>query len=146
MRANRSLKSALIARKNTENGEATLEFIGLTALLILPLLYLIFSLAQVQNAAYAANSAAQSAASLYAVGTSPARVNEQIEQLQRDYDLDIPLEVSVECGKCTLGQTVWVRVVARANLPGSNLGNRLANQLSIPVEARFVSVIVRKTE
>ena len=49
-----------------EGGEATVEFVGLVFLLVVPVVYLVVSLAQVQGALFAAEAGAREASRILA--------------------------------------------------------------------------------
>lgn len=112
-------------RKDTpssENGEAIIEFIGLAAAILIPLAYLILTLAQLQAAVYATEATARQAAIFRARGIADAQlVDLEIRQITTDYlgaDAAIPqLEVRCEPTECAAGGVAYARASTTVSLP-----------------------------
>lgn len=63
MRSSNRKRTKLVSRlAREESGEATLEFVGITMMLLIPLVYLILAFFQVQSGLYAAEAGAAGAA------------------------------------------------------------------------------------
>lgn len=104
----------------SERGEATIEFIGMTLLLLVPLIYVVVALAGVQGAIFAAEAASREAVRVLAAdpaATSVARI--QATLAFEDHGLGEPLvEISCVPDACTQpGSQVMVRVSTVVPLP-----------------------------
>ncbi|MDO5633906.1 MAG: hypothetical protein Q4G34_03405 [Micrococcus sp.] len=94
-------KAGLGGRLESDQGSATVEFLGLALILLIPLIYLMVFVSQVQAAAYAAVAASDQAAS--AVVISEGAVAEAAAQHAAlltlgDYGArEFPHSVSVQC-------------------------------------------------
>lgn len=85
-----------------ESGSASLEFITAGLLLLLPMLYLVLTLAAVQAGAFAAEGAARQAARVYVQGESTAEADaaaaRAVEFALADHGLDTAdVAVAVSC-------------------------------------------------
>jgi hypothetical protein len=85
-----------------ETGSASLEFITAGLLLLLPVVYLVLTLAAVQAGAFAAEGAARQAARVYVQGSTSAEADaaaaRAIEFALADYGLDAAdVTVAVSC-------------------------------------------------
>ena len=123
-----------------ERGEATIEFIGLTAIVVLPLIYLIVAIASLQSCAMCVQSAAVSVAQVYARSGDWEVAQAQAKLIAQDYGLEYPLDVEVKCGKCQVGDSLTVTVVGRPNVPGMPFS--WASNLSVPISKTFATVVV----
>ena len=107
-----------------EAGSATLEFIGLSVVLLVPIVLAIAALSLVQRASYAASGAARDAARMYATAPDVAAAGERAraaaEVILRDYDLAGHGDVLIDCqGVCLApGTSVRATVTVTAPLPG----------------------------
>lgn len=86
----------------TDEGSASLEFITAGLLLLLPLVYLVLTMAQLQAGAFAVEGAARQAARVYVQSATVAEANaaaqRAIEFALADYGLDTDtVTVSVSC-------------------------------------------------
>lgn len=113
-------------RRRTEDGTALIEFVWLTVLLLVPLLYIVLAVFDVQRAAFAASTAARSASRAFI--TSPDRVSAQhrartaarlaFEDQGVESDFALHLECRPTPHSChAAGSSVIVEVRARAVLP-----------------------------
>ena len=110
-------------RRRPDDGTAPIEFIVGTTVLLLPLIFLIVSLAQVQAGLYAAQSSAIDAARTAARHPADAQATAQtIAQLHfADHDLeDAEWDIDLHCAhSCTMaGAPVTATVTARIPIPG----------------------------
>lgn len=110
-------------RWRSDEGTAPIEFIFGSVVLLIPLLYLIVSLAQVQAGAYAAQSTAIDAAR--SAARHPAGAQQTAHEIGSlhfaDHGLDgADWEIDLHCsGSCTAaGTPVTATVVARIPIPG----------------------------
>jgi hypothetical protein len=97
---------------SSETGSASLEFITVGMILLVPLVYLVLTLAQLQAGAFAVEGAARQAARVYVESSDPDEANEgagrAIEFALADYGLDSSnTTVSVSCRP--LAQTCLTR-------------------------------------
>lgn len=106
-----------------EEGSAVVEFIFLGVLLLVPLVYIIVAVAQVQGAAYAVVGAADHAAKVYAAAGSAnaeAQARAAAELAVTDFGLDpsgMDLDVACSPACLTPGSTVTVTVAFDVPLP-----------------------------
>lgn len=103
-----------------ERGEATIEFIGMTLLLLVPLIYVVVALAGVQGALFAAEAASREVARVLAADPAQTSVaHTQAVLAFEDFGLDDPrVETSCVPAACTqAGSVVTVRVSTTVPLP-----------------------------
>lgn len=125
MTAGRAGSSAHVA---TERGSALVEFLGGTLVVLVPLVYLVLTLIQVQAAQFAVTGAARDAARLVATG-DPAHWSvltaNALELAFADHGIDVDGSgvVSVSCAAdCAPGDRVAVVVSVVVPLPFSPAG------------------------
>lgn len=137
-RSKRWWRSRVTATRR-DDGAALVEFIALALVLLIPLIYLIFSVARVQAGALAAESAARDAARSAVVagvaaiedGQSPSeatvlavtRANAMSALVIEDFGFDATTDatVSIECSSSPCfaqGSTVYSSADVRVTLPG----------------------------
>ena len=130
-RAARGLRDILgsVARKSwglarREEGNAIVEFIGWSAVLVVPVLYLVVTLAQLQATTFAVASAADAASRVLEVDDSPlamdnAQLAMQLSLSDQGIDADPSGSLSVTCAHgCARGQAAMVEVSVGVDLPG----------------------------
>ncbi len=109
-----------------ERGSALIEFTWLALLLLVPLVYVVLSVFEVQRSAYAVSTASRSAARAYALAPSEeqglARARESVRVALADQGLDGQrFELAISCtplGGCLRpGSTITVRLRAQVGLP-----------------------------
>lgn len=112
-------------RKSGEAGSAVVEFIFLGVLLLVPVVYLVITVGQVQAASFAVVGAADAAAKVYATApdtaTAEARAAEAAHLALNDFGLpeDRMLMEAVCSGECLApGTRVTVQVRFEVPLPG----------------------------
>lgn len=92
-----------MSRRRDEAGSAVIELVWVGILLLVPLLWIVLSVFEVQSGAYAVTSAARSAGRAYALapddGQGQERATAAARQALADQGLpdDAPLEVTVTC-------------------------------------------------
>ena len=107
-----------------EEGNAIVEFIGWSAVLVVPVLYLVVTLAQLQATTFAVASAADAASRVLEVDDSPsamdnAQVAMQLSLSDQGIDADLSGSLSVTCAHgCARGQAAMVEVSVGVDLPG----------------------------
>lgn len=133
-----------------DRGSAVVEFLGVSLLLLVPLVYLVLTLGRVQAAVFASEGAAREAgrhvvrAATYEEGVSRARAAVEMAFADQGFDMSGAqvLEVSCELDPClSPGGRVWVVVEAAVPMPGvpAALGSVVPTQ--IPVTAGYVAVV-----
>jgi Flp pilus assembly protein TadG len=131
----------------SDEGTATIEFTFLSVLLLVPLVYVVLSVSQVQRTAYAASEAARDAGRAY-VRADTAEDGERDAYVAArlafsDQGLDLPADavrISCSADPClTPGARVTVSIRTSAVLPGVPALGRSA--ASITVSAKHVEVV-----
>lgn len=110
-----------------ERGSALVEVIWLGILLLVPLVYVVLSVFEVQRGAFAVSAAARSAARAYSLAGSDAAGRDAAElsvrtaladQGLRGQPFDLVISCTPEPGACLRpGSTIRVVVVTRVGLP-----------------------------
>ncbi len=118
----------------SEGGTATVEFVWLTLLLLVPFLYVLIAVFDTQRAAYAVSAASRSAARAYlqasdpAVGEQRARVAARVALDDQDVDAGVAISCQPSPGDC-LQPGSSVRVVVRTVQPLPLTPSALGDQL-----------------
>ncbi len=115
----------MIARRRSDDGSAVVEIVWLGILLLVPLLWIVLSVFEVQRGAFATTSAARSAARAYALADTDAAGREQasaaIRQAMADQggaDQDFVFDVTCGGGDCHApGAVITVTVWSGVDLP-----------------------------
>lgn len=130
-------RSKQVVEGSGEVGEATIEFIGVMMILVIPIFYLIITLGSLQSAVYAAEASARNAVRI--VANNPQQ--QEAARLQgyltfQDYNIAATPDIHVSCqpAHCQAGGSVEVFVATSVPLP--LLPDWLSGGLSIPVEAQ----------
>lgn len=107
-----------------QEGSAVVEFIFLAVLLMVPVVYLILTVGQVQGGAYAVVGASDQAAKVFVLHSDPAQAQQAAEQAVHmtvdDMGFDpenAQLTISCDGGCFTPGSTVRASVTLRVELP-----------------------------
>jgi hypothetical protein len=110
-----------------ESGSAMVEVVWLGILLLVPLLWIVISVLEVQRGAFGVSAAARSAGRAYALAPTDAegerRARAAARQVMADQGLpDVPLVVEITCdspgSSChSGGAVITVRVDTRVDLP-----------------------------
>ena len=122
----------------SERGDVTIEFIGVTLVLLLPLIQLILIVATLESASFAAESSVREVSRALAVGAGKAGELEAVAKMAfGDQGLKARPQVVVACedGQCRPGKTASVKVSARVTLPGVPAIIGKAIDTSVPVSA-----------
>lgn len=127
-------------------GNAQVEFLLVAVVFIIPLVYLVVFLSQVQAAAFATEGAARDVLRAYTIADddadAAARAAASVKVALEDHGLSADrAAVEVDCAEpcVTPGQEVSVRVRVRVSLPGvSSIG---LDSMSVPVEASHRGVV-----
>ncbi|WP_409047120.1 TadE family protein [Microbacterium sp. HA-8] len=148
-RANRSAD----AGSATDTGSAALEFVLAGVLLLVPLVYLVLALGQIQAHALGAESGARHIARAIASASGPAAADARAQAVLAatiaEYDLaPDSVRVTLSCVPATAtcpeaGGTVVVTVSARARLPLVPGVLGLDRVASVPVEASAAQRVSR---
>jgi hypothetical protein len=113
-------------RERTEDGSALVELVWLGVLLLVPLLWIVVSVFEVQQGAFGVSGAARAAGRAYALAPSDAegrvRAEAAARQALEDQGVDEPVAVRITCTPyphdCHSGTSViTVRVESRVGLP-----------------------------
>lgn len=124
-----------------EDGEATVEFIGLVFILVLPIVYLIVGLGQVQAGVFAAEAGAREAARILAEDpTHHDAALAQIDLAFSDFHVASAPKTSIACGTCH-GPDADVEVAVSTSIPLPLLPGWVDARLAIPVSARASALI-----
>ena len=112
-------------RLQEEHGNALVEFVVLSAALLIPTLYLVLTLGSVQAAAFAADTIARDAARIHATESDPdraaARAGRHMEMVLEDHGLPVTDVVQLSCSEdpcATPGGIVTARVRIPVPVPG----------------------------
>ncbi|QYJ04245.1 hypothetical protein KUV85_00760 [Nocardioides panacisoli] len=114
-------------RRRDDRGTAVVEMTWLTVLLLVPLLWVVVSVFDVQSGAFGTSAAARAAGRAYALAPSDAVGEQRAEAAARQAladqgHQDVPLSVQVSCTpfprRCHSGTSViTVRVATSVHLP-----------------------------
>lgn len=133
-----------------DDGSAAVEFLLLTLLLFVPIVYLVLSVFAIQGASFAAAGAARDGSRILATASDPEEAFRTIELSAQlafaDFGLDVDPIVTIECeAECTEpGSLVSVTVSARVPLP--LLPSFVADRASVPIDAHATGVVDRFRE
>lgn len=135
-------------RRGVDDGNAMLEFVYLSIVLMVPLLYLLTTVFQVQRAAFGVTEAARQAGRAYATaetaeqGAARAQVAASLALQDQGLALAQPLEVSAPDGVAPGAQ---VRVVVRHRVVLPLVGGLFGDVVppNIPVQASHLAVVDR---
>lgn len=126
-----------------EAGEATIEFIGLTILLVIPVFYFIVTLGYVQASVLAADAGARQAAQILSM--TPEANTSAIKHIHLafdDYSLPPPTAVHSSCipSSCS-GHGAIVKVSVETTVPLPLLPDWIAASAPIPIYAEAQAAI-----
>jgi hypothetical protein len=138
------------AAERADAGSALVEFVGLAALLLVPICYLVLIAGSVERTAFAAASAARAAGRAYVTAGSDALGRERAAlaaQLALS-DAGVPTtpgELSIACGSCAYTPGSYVTVTIHVDVPMPGLAAAFCTGqrclASIPVTAHHVERI-----
>lgn len=153
MRRSNRWSDRLRAAASGDGGSAALEFIAVGVLMLVPLVYLVVALGQIQGQALGAEAGARHVARAIAAApdaeTASGRADAVLRSIVDEYGIDPDeVELSLSCrpagSACPeAGATVVVTIATRVALPlvPSVLG--LESLASVPVEASAVQKVSR---
>ncbi|MEV1130245.1 hypothetical protein [Agromyces sp. NPDC049794] len=138
-------------RLSTEDGSASLEFLTVGMILLVPLVYLVLAVAAVQAGALGVEGAARQAARVAVIAAdddaSDAAVDRAVRVTLADYGIDpAAASVTVGCDRADClepGARVTVSVAARVELPLVPDVLELSTVGSVPVEASATQTVSR---
>ncbi|MEV8359973.1 TadE family protein [Microbacterium sp. NPDC076895] len=147
------LRSRLARMLREDDGSASLEFLTVGLLMLVPLIYVVVALGQIQHQALGAEAAARHVARAISLSSDAASAgssaSEVLSAVMAEYDLDASAtSLSISCvpasASCpTAGATVRVSVATRVSLPFAPPVLRLDQIASVPVEASAVQRMSR---
>lgn len=118
-------RATLRDRLAAEDGNAVLEFVVLSAALLIPALYLVLTLGNVQAAVFAADTISRDVARIHATEADPgraaARSSQHTQMVLEDHGLPAGDVIEIECSEdpcSTPGGTVTARVRISVPVPG----------------------------
>jgi hypothetical protein len=130
-------------RLRAEDGNALVEFVALSVILLIPSLYLVLTLGSVQGAVFAADVIARDAARIHATEPDPSRARERTEAMTRmtleDHGLAAQDAVTLHCSQdpCARpGGEVTAEVSIGVPIPG--LGPMLGHDGPVHVGAEHL--------
>lgn len=131
-----------------DEGNAQVEFLVIAVVFIVPLVYLVIFLNQVQAAAFATEGAARDVVRAYTIADddadAAARASAAVKIALEDHGLSserVDVDVVCESPCVTAGREVAVRVRVHVALPGvASIG---LDQMAVPVEASHRGVVDR---
>lgn len=137
--------------RSTEEGSASLEFLTVGMILLVPLVYLVLAIAGVQAGAFGVEGAARQAARVAVMAADPRASDVAVERAVRvtlaDYGIDAAAaSVTVGCDRVDClepGARVTVSVAARVELPLVPDVLALSTVGSVPVEASATQTVSR---
>jgi Flp pilus assembly protein TadG len=150
---NRTVTRLLDRLRTDERGSAALEFITAGMILLVPLVYLILALAQLQAGALAVEGAARQAARVYVQSATPESAADDAERAIQfalaDYGVDVAAtRVAVSCrpvaSDClTRRGYVTVSIEIAVPLPLAPVALTVDAPLSLPVRATATQQVSR---
>lgn len=154
-RASRRVCAPVAARLRRDGrpgdaGSAIVEFLGLALLLLVPIVYVVLTLARLEAAVYAAQGGAREAARVItraeddAAGLARAGAAVELAFADQGFDVDAADALHVVCDQApcvTPGGRVVVEVRVDVPLPGVPDAVRGSVPAQVPVVGRFVAVV-----
>src|SRR5699024_6639338 len=135
-------------RLAAEDGSAAVEFLAVAVLLLVPLVYLILTMGQLQAATFAAEAAAREAGRIVAhsedVTTATARARTAVDLAFADQGIEVDPSsaLAMDCGQdpcLNPGTSITVRVEMTVALPLVPEAFSGSLRLEVPVEAEHVA-------
>jgi Flp pilus assembly protein TadG len=136
--------------EGTEDGTATIEFIGVSLLLLLPLLYLLLSVFAVQRAAFAVTQAAREAGRAYSTAPSSSvgqqRASYAAQLALRDQGVADRTSVQYaqegsDCRGSSGGNAATLRPGARFTVCVRSVATLPLAGIGIPVRGRYAVAV-----
>ena len=144
-------RAAVVARLRADRGSASLEFLTVGIILLVPLVYLVLAVAAIQAGALGVEGAARQAARVAVLaadrGSSDAAVDRAVRVALADYGIDAgTASVALSCDRTDCrepGARVSASVVARVELPMVPDFLALTAVGSVPIEASATQTVSR---
>ncbi|WP_157001463.1 hypothetical protein [Agromyces laixinhei] len=142
----------LRSRLSTDDGSASLEFLTVGMILLVPIVYLVLAMASIQGGALAVEGAARQAARVAVQASDERAAHDAVERAVRitldDYGVDADeASVTVSCspsGDChAAGERVRVSVIASVTLPLVPDVLSLHQAARVPLEASATQTVSR---
>ncbi|OKL48092.1 hypothetical protein [Boudabousia marimammalium] len=127
----------------SEEGEALIEFIIMTAVMIVPLIFLVSALASVQAAAYASQETAVSAAIMAGQGGDADQIAAGAHLVAQDFRTEVA-QLEISCGACEIGDVVTVKATVTPVFPLVPAIGNLRSTITVPVSSVSRSIITVK--
>ena len=124
----------------SERGDASVEFLGILVVLVIPVLYIVLAIGQVSAGAMAVDAGAREAARILAQDSGRrADAERAVALIVEDFGVDAPASVSSSCAACASSEgAIEVSVSVRVPLPFlpawlGALGVTVSSSASAPV-------------
>ncbi len=135
-------------RHRHEQGSAVVEFVFLTVLVLIPLVYLVLTVARIQAGTYAVTQAAREAGRAYVTAEAPesasARAHAAAQIAFADFGFNGELELDCDGAPCLRPEgRITARATVRVPLPLVPDVARAVVPLEIPVSSTSVSTVDR---
>ncbi|MBF0958934.1 1-hydroxy-2-methyl-2-(E)-butenyl 4-diphosphate synthase [uncultured Actinomyces sp.] len=124
----------------SERGDASVEFLGILVVLVIPVLYIVLAIGQVSAGAMAVDAGAREAARILAQDSGRrADAERAVALIVEDFGVDAPASVSSSCAACASSEgAIEVSVSVRVPLPFlpawlGTLGVTVSSSASAPV-------------
>ena len=103
----------------SERGDASVEFLGILVVLVIPVLYIVLAIGQVSAGAMAVDAGAREAARILAQDSGRrADAERAVALIVEDFGVDAPASVSSSCAACASSEgAIEVSVSVRVPLP-----------------------------
>ena len=103
----------------SERGDATVEFLGILVVLVIPILYIVLAVGHVSAGAMAADAGAREAARILAEDVErQGDAEHAVSLIVEDFGVNAQPEVAATCDNCQVGEgAVDVRVSVQVPLP-----------------------------
>lgn len=126
------------AARRSQRGSAVVELTWLGILLLVPVVYIVLAVFDVQRGAFAATAAARTAGRAYALApdheSGRAAAQEAADLAFADQGLEEPVEVSISCSAPgAAGTTGEVTGVAACRLPGAVITVAVSSAVELPL-------------
>ena len=124
----------------SKRGDASVEFLGILVVLVIPVLYIVLAIGQVSAGAMAVDAGAREAARILAQDSGRrADAERAVALIVEDFGVDAPASVSSSCAACASSEgAIEVSVSVRVPLPFlpawlGTLGVTVSSSASAPV-------------
>ncbi|MDY2940729.1 MAG: TadE family protein [Varibaculum sp.] len=125
------------ARLGGEEGSAAIEFVVVAVMMLVPLLYLITALSQIETVNYATQYAAREAGRV--ARFDPERIDEAVNMVYSDFGIERGYRWERYCPEPCTAKTEQLTVTARIKMP--LIPDFLTSALKTDIEVRSATVI-----